>query len=498
MVTSHLLTLLFALCIVAIYYLLPFQLRWGVLLIASFVFYLSAEPLLLFLAVGTAGWTWWVGKRIANAYAKRWLAIGIVPCVLSLFIFKYFNFFYTSVTDLLALFGLPVHADVLKLALPLGISYYTFKLIAYLIDIYRKQYACEPHLGRFLSYALFFPQIVCGPIQRPGNFLDQVNKPKSFDADLFNIGIRRIILGFFKILVIANPILPYLDRISKRLDTLSGTTLLCGSILYSILIYADFSGCSDIAIGTGNLFGLKCPDNFKAPYFSKNILEFWKRWHISLTSWLKDYIYISLGGNRVSTVRTKLNILITFLVSGLWHGANWTFIFWGLIHGIWNVLTPRHKKKNGNLPIVPKEASSNQSDVQTTPHKQAINSLFHKIKSALAILATFMGVTIGWQFFRSDNISSAFHYLYRTVTEFHLSSAHITEALIQFTGDSSSLPIFLTFAVCICIYGIFEKRIICNPEYDDKPIPLGWTITFFVLMVLFGQFGKSAFLYANF
>ncbi|MBO4350729.1 MAG: MBOAT family protein [Proteobacteria bacterium] len=498
MVTSHLLTLLFALCIVAVYYLLPGRFRWFVLLTASIIFYLSAEPLLLLLAVGTACWTWWIGKKITNEHAKRWLVLGIVPCILSLFIFKYFNFFYTSITDFLALIGLPVHADVIKLALPLGISYYTFKLIGYLVDIYRNKYKPEAHLGYFLTYTLYFPQIVCGPIQRADDFLTQINQSPRFDASLFNIGIRRIILGLFKILVIANPILPYLDRVSTRLDTLSGMTLLSGSILYSILIYADFSGCSDIAIGTGNLFGLKCPDNFKAPYFSKNIVEFWKRWHISLTSWLKDYIYISLGGNRVGTVRTKLNILITFLVSGLWHGANWTFIFWGLIHGIWNVLTPRHKKKTSNTPVILQESSPNQSNAQSASLPKAGNHLFKKLKSALAILATFMGVTIGWQFFRSDNISSAFHYLYRTVTEFHISSAHITEALIQFTGDSSSLPIFLTFAVCICIYGIFEKSIICNSKYDDFPIPLGWTITFFVIMILFGQFGKSAFLYANF
>ena len=498
MVTSHLLTLLFALGTVAIYYILPVRFRWAVLGIASIVFYLSAEPLLLLLASGTAAWTWFAGTQITTAHPRRWLAIGIIPCILSLFIFKYFNFFYTSITDFFALIGLPVHADVLKLALPLGISYYTFKLIAYLVDIYRNKYKNESHLGYFLTYALFFPQIVCGPIQRPDDFLDQIHQQTSFNSTLFNIGIRRIILGFFKILVIANPILPYLNRVDSHADSLSGLTLLCGSVLYSILIYADFSGCSDIAIGTGNLFGLKCPDNFRAPYFSKNILEFWKRWHISLTSWLKDYIYISLGGNRKGSIRTKINIIITFLVSGLWHGANWTFIFWGLLHGLWNVLTPRHKKKTSNSPSSKQEDNPPLSNPQPIPSQYFRVHIFKKFKSACAILATFMGVTIGWQLFRSDNISSAFHYLYRTVTEFHLSYAHITEALVQFTGDNTSLPIFMTLALCVCLYASFEKIILCNPKYNDNPIPTAWVITFFILILIFGNAGQSAFLYANF
>lgn len=496
MVTSHFLTLLFALGVVAVFYLLPVRLRWSVLLAASLGFYLSAEPLLLLLAVGTAGWTWWVGKKIFGEHAKRWLAAGIIPCVLALFIFKYFNFFYTSVSDLLELIGLPVHADVIKIAMPLGISYYTFKLIGYLIDIYRKKYDPELHPGYFLTYALYFPQIVCGPIQRADDFLNQLHRPSRWNGALFDIGIRRIIFGLFKIMVIANPILPYLDRLAKNGNAFSGLTLFTGSVLYSILIYADFSGCSDIAIGTGNLLGLRCPDNFRAPYFSKNILEFWKRWHISLTSWLKDYIYISLGGNRIGRVRTKINIIVTFLVSGLWHGANWTFIFWGLLHGIWNVLTPRRKKK----PLNPDHAETGgvTSNSGSEKVKFSFSELFLKIKSILAILATFMGVTVGWQFFRSDNIASAFDYICRAVTQFDISKASLTEAMIQFTGDSSSLPVFLTLVICICICAVFEKKMMVKSQSDDSPIPTGWTMTFLVLLILFGQFGKSAFLYANF
>ena len=496
MASSHFLTLLFALGTIAIYYILPKRFRWCVLCLASIAFYLLAEPIMVVLAVSAATWTWWVGKKIPSNHPKRWLLLGILPCLLSLFIFKYFNFFTTSVSDFLAFIGMPVHTEIIKIAMPLGISYYTFKLIAYLIDIYRKKYSPESHFGYFLTYTMFFPQIVCGPIQRPDNFLNQIQQPPAFDATLFNIGIRRIILGFFKILVLAAPILPYLERTSAHTDSLSGLTLLTASFLYSILIYADFSGCSDIAIGTSNLFGLKCPQNFNAPYFSKNILEFWKRWHISLTSWLKDYIYISLGGNRNGYWRTKWNILITFLVSGLWHGANWTFIFWGLIHGVWNVLTPRHKKA--------KTDAQNQSSENTTPSPSSSPSpklsasIFSKLKSATAIFATFCGVTIGWQFFRSDSISSAFHYFYQIFTEFHVSKSTLTEALVQFTGDNSSLPIFLTFGSCLCLYTFFEKRFICNPQNEDKPIPAAWTVAFFILLILFGQTGQSAFLYANF
>ena len=484
MATSLLFTILFICVTAAVYYIIPPRFRWIVLFVASTGFYIAIEPYLFIIAIITALWTWWIARSISVSPRKLYLAAGIVPVVLSLFVFKYYNFFCHSAAQFLEQIGIMVDPAVLKLAMPIGISYYTFKLIAYQVDISQKKYTCEPNPGKFLTYALFFPQIVCGPIQRPNLFLDQLKKPTRFDAHLFDCGIRLIILGLFKILVIANQIQPYVNQVYGRFESTSGLALLCNAFFYSILIYCDFSGCSDIAIGSGNLLGLRCPRNFNAPYFSKNIHEFWKRWHISLTSWLRDYIYIPLGGNRVSKPRQKLNVLITFLTSGLWHGANWTFIFWGLMHGIWTILSPRPQK-------IKAEEAQNASTTKA-PGRLSV------VKAILSTIGTCFGVTIAWIFFRSENISAACRYIYRMFTQFRISLAAIQDAVLPFSGDNTSIFIFLTLTMCIVVYGIFEKKIICNPQYDDKPIPTQWIVVFLVLTILFGKFGQSGFIYANF
>lgn len=479
--TNHLLTLLFSMIVVMGYYITPMRFRWIVLLCASLVFYFLAEPWLILLGLSEAVWTWWVARKLTQeTIKKRWLIAGIIPLLLSLFIFKYLGFFCSSVSMLLARMGIAFDASFIKIAMPLGISYYTFKLLAYQIDVYRGKYQPEPNVGHFLTYALYFPQIVCGPIQRPHDFLAQIQDNCKFNAGLMNQGIRRIILGLFKITVLANPVIDYVNKAFERYPTYSGLTLLCAAFFYTILIYADFSGCSDIAIGTSNLFGLSCPQNFHAPYFSHNIREFWKRWHISLTSWLKDYIYISLGGNRCHPLRAKLNVFITFLVSGLWHGANWTFIFWGFLHGIWNVLTPRPKKK------------------EDEPQGKQNNPFLTNLKGAASIVFTFLGVTVGWVFFRAESITDAFGYLARLVTHFSLSMASIQEAITRFTGDNTSIPAFLTFTILLALYAIFEKKILHPDTHDTKLLPTPWIVFFFISMILFGNFGQSKFVYANF
>ena len=475
--TSLLFTILFIAVVAAVYYAMPSRFRWIVLLLASLGFYIAVEPKLFFLAIISTLWAWWSGKKLAQNGQKRWLAIGIIPLVLNLFIFKYYNFFYESVLDLLKMTGIALDSSFVRIAMPIGISYYTFKLIAYLVDIYKDKDKCEPHPGYFATYALFFPQVVCGPIQRPNDFLEQVHKTPGFDAQLFNYGFRLILLGLFKILVIANPIQIYVNKVYSTFESAPGLTLFCNAVLYSILIYCDFSGCTDIATGSCNLLGLRCKRNFNAPYFSKNIHEFWKRWHISLTSWLRDYIYIPLGGNRVGKVRQKLNILITFLVSGLWHGANWTFIFWGLIHGIWSVLAPRPPK---------------------TAPAETTHSLWQSAKAILATLCTGLGVTIAWIFFRSESIASAFRYIWRMVTKFRINLTDIQNSIVPFSGDSSSVYIFLTLTIGIVLLGIFEKKVFMQKKYEEQPFPTAWMAVFFVFIILFGKFGQSGFIYANF
>ena len=482
MATSLLFTILFICGTAVVYYIVPLQLRWIVLLVASTGFYIAIEPHLFVIAILSALWTWWITRSISISPRKSYLAVGIVPVILSLFVFKYYNFFCHSAAQFLEKLGIMLDPAVLKLAMPIGISYYTFKLIAYQVDVFKKKYTCEPNPGKFLTYALFFPQIVCGPIQRPNQFLDQFKNTTRFNVHLFDCGIRLIILGLFKILVIANQIQPYVNQVYSRFESTSGLALLCNAFFYSILIYCDFSGCSDIAIGSGNLLGIQCPRNFNAPYFSQNIHEFWKRWHISLTSWLRDYIYIPLGGNRVSKPRQKLNVLITFLTSGLWHGANWTFIFWGLMHGIWTILSPRP----------PKIKADEDTGTTKSPGRWSV------AKAILSTIGTCFGVTIAWIFFRSENISAAFRYIWRMFTQLRISAQAIQDAVLPFSGDNTSIYIFLTLIMCLIVFGIFEKKIISNPKYDDKPLPAAWIVTFLVLTILFGKFGQSSFIYANF
>ncbi len=530
MVSNILLFLLFAAGTVGVFYLVPLRLRKTVLLVSSGVFYGIIDPFLLMLVGATAFWTWFTAMKLEATHGKKWFLAGLIPVIACLFVFKYFNFFCSSVASLLSAFGVSFDGRLLQLAMPLGISYYTFKLIAYIVDIYYKKYTTEKAFTSFLTYVIYFPQIVCGPIQRPEHFLNQLSgMGKKFDVALFDRGIRLIILGLFKKLVLANALLPLIDGVYKKYDTMSGMTLAIAAVMYSFYIYFDFSGYSDIAIGSGNLMGIRCPKNFNAPYFSKNIVEFWQRWHISLTSWLKDYIYIPLGGNRVGSIRKKWNIIAVFLVSGLWHGANWTFIFWGLLHGLWNVVTPRrknrlpksdcaqrqalpvaqenvtdrgvgfarmaseenhqHQEKQGNTSPVIMEAK--QDCVPTTRSWKTIGRW---LRDGMAVGATFFGVTLGWIFFRSENITSACQYIVGIFTHFRVS----LDALMPFFTNNTSVVLFVHLWGMIFLYFVFEWFVIYNRDHDHKPIPTGWTAVFLAAILLFGKFGQSGFLYANF
>ena len=333
--------LIFFPIVVAIYFSIAQKYRWILLLIASYYFYMSWKAEYIIWIIISTIITYVVGIKIYNSTSvkqkKMYLLVSLLSSAGMLFVFKYFNFFSDSVRTILEQFSIQLNPITLKILLPVGISFYTFKTISYTIDVYRGEIEPQKHLGIFAVYISFFPQLIAGPIERARSLLPQLYEIHYFEYQRVTDGLKLMLWGFFKKVVIADGLALVVDKVFNNVHDYTGTSLLLATFFFAFQIYGDFSGYSDIATGSAQIMGIKSMDNFKRPYFSRSISEFWKRWHISLSSWFKDYLYIPLGGNRVSIPRWYLNLLIVFIVSGLWHGAKWTFAVWGALHGFYLV-----------------------------------------------------------------------------------------------------------------------------------------------------------------
>lgn len=370
------------------------------LLLASYVFYAYWDWHFLVLLFGMSFLSWLGGRKIANAsegggrcqFVRKSLLVSII--VLDLMVlgaFKYYNFFVGSFADL---FGLQSSIHSLKIVLPLGISFFTFQAIAYVVDVYKRK--IEPtNLVDCLLYIGFFPKLLAGPIERPTNLIPQIQKPRVFDYNLAVDGCRQMLWGLFKKVVIADNAALYVNQVYGDYANQSGSTLLLAAILYTIQIYGDFSGYSDMAIGTAKLFGFRFRDNFLFPYFSRNMNEFWRRWHISLNTWFVDYVYIPLGGSRNGKWHTIRNIIIVFLLSGLWHGADWSFVAWGAYHGLLLVL----------LILLNRNTKYE--------HVVAYDKTIPTLKELGQMLLVFALATFGWMMFRADNMTQFIDYTAR-------------------------------------------------------------------------------------
>ncbi len=501
MATNVIMTLCFLVGVLAVHYCLPPGRRWIWLLFTSYCFYMSVDARMALLLAGSTLWAWFTGLKLyhlseepgrgqagesgklsreAEGGRKRrrgWLVAGILPLLGALFLFKYLNFFITSVAELLQLAGLGGSMRPLRLVMPMGISYYTFKLLSYLVDIYRGKLPAQRHPGYLAVYTSFFPQILSGPIERADVLLSQLEKPV-YRQELFAAGLQRIALGLFKKLVIANRLSAYVDLVFGNPADYPALAAWMAAFFYALQIYCDFSGYSDLALGMSDCMGIRCRENFSLPYFSTGIREFWGRWHMSLSSWLRDYVYIPLGGSRVSRVRKNVNVMTTFLVSGLWHGDSWTFLFWGGLHGLWNMAGKKETPKNA----------------------------FVRLRKTLV---TFLGVSFCWIFFRAESVSGAFFFLKRMVTGFSLSYGEILASVLPFSGDNTCAALFLT--VCLCILLLFfyelgeEKRRRGIGRQKDLawdgvrgPAHPWWTALFLFVTLILGIFGNSSFLYAQF
>ena len=379
------------------------RLQNAFIVLASYVFYGWWDWRFLILMAATTFFSWVSGvliQKVRNGTYEnikhKLRIISVANIVLNIGIlgyFKYYNFFIDSFVSSFTFFGGELSARSLNIILPVGISFYTFQALSYTIDVYREKIQPTKDIVSFFAFVSFFPQLVAGPIERATNLLPQFQTKRIFEYDKAVDGMRQILWGLFKKIVIADNCAVFVNDVFANYETLSGSTLLLGAVFFAFQIYGDFSGYSDIAIGTGRLFGINLMRNFNFPYFSRDIAEFWRRWHISLTTWFRDYIYIPLGGSRGGTWMKVRNTFIIFLVSGFWHGANWTFIVWGAFHALLF------------LPLIILKQNRKHTDTV------AEGRLFPNLKELSQILITFFLVVIGWVFFRADTITMAFDYL---------------------------------------------------------------------------------------
>ncbi|MEX1307254.1 MAG: MBOAT family O-acyltransferase [Eubacteriales bacterium] len=330
--------LIFFPIVALLYFILPHKYRWVLLLAASYYFYMAWKPgyilLIIFSTVVDYFASIWMAKQTDKRKRKVFLLISLFTNLGLLFIFKYFNFFNGAFFALFSQLNIPYNVPQFNLLLPMGISFYTFQTLSYTIDVYRGKREPETHFGIFALYVSFFPQLVAGPIERSDRLLPQFYQKHTFDFENMSDGLKRMAWGFFKKIVIADRLATLVDTVYANPGQFNGISFIAVALLFPIQLYCDFSGYSDIAIGSAKVMGFNLMENFKRPLFSKSVTEFWRRWHISLSSWFKDYLYIPLGGNRKGTFRTYLNLFITFVVSGLWHGADWGFVLWGALQGL--------------------------------------------------------------------------------------------------------------------------------------------------------------------
>jgi len=447
------------------------------LLVASYVFYGWWDYRFLFLIFFSTIIDYIIALLLCktNNKLKRKIFISI-----SLFVnlgllgfFKYYNFFIESWIDAWKMFGITMHASSLQIILPVGISFYTFQTLSYSLDVYRKDLKAEYDFVKFATFVSFFPQLVAGPIERATNLLPQFSKKRNFSYSNGVEGLRQILWGLFKKMVIADNCAIYANDIFNHSSEYNGSTLFLGAVFFAFQIYGDFSGYSDIAIGTSKLFGFNLMKNFNYPYFSRDIAEFWRRWHISLSTWFRDYIYIPLGGSKANRIIKIRNVFIIFLLSGFWHGANWTFIAWGLINALLFLPLLLKEKNRVNVDAISKTS----------------------VKTIASIFSTFLVVVLVWVLFRANNISHALEY-YNVI---------FSESLFNvpsYNNYMKSLPIVLLMFFLIVVEWNNKERDFGISEYylviKNKLIRWGFYSLIIFLIFMFMITEDTPFIYFQF
>lgn len=383
--------LIFFPIVTLIYFIVPYKIRWIWLLITSYYFYMCWNPKYAILIATSTLITYLSGIFISNSKDKKklWVALSFISNLSILFFFKYFDFAIENINIILNKLHITLITPSFDVLLPVGISFYTFQALSYTVDVYRGDVKPEKNLGKYALFVSFFPQLVAGPIETSKHLLEQFNHNYDFDYDRVKSGLLLMLWGFFQKLVIADRIAIVVNTVYNNYTNYSGFTLIIATVLFAFQIYCDFSSYSDIAIGCARVMGFELMKNFNKPYFSKSIAEFWRRWHISLGGWFRDYLYIPLGGSRHGKLKKYRNIMIVFLTSGLWHGAGWGFIVWGFLHGFYQVV--------GDLLKPAREYFIDKLNINR-------NGFFYRLSQ---IVIVFILVDFAWIFFRANTFSDA-------------------------------------------------------------------------------------------
>lgn len=518
--------LLFFPIVVGVYFALPRRYRWGLLLGASYYFYACWKPEYLLLIVLSTLIDYWaglqMGRQSERSGRRPYLILSLLSNLGLLFGFKYLDFFSESIESVFNALNLFYGVPSFDILLPVGISFYTFQTLSYSIDVYRGKQSPERHLGIFALYVSFFPQLVAGPIERSTHLLPQfhpkalgapappalpkgtraasettgslVDTPPSgigagFDYDRVTSGLKLMLWGFFKKLVIADRLAIYVNAVYAAPETHSSAALLVATYFFAFQIYCDFSAYSDIAIGCARVLGFDLMENFRRPYFAKSISEFWGRWHISLSTWFRDYLYIPLGGNRVSTSRWYANLFIVFLVSGLWHGAAWTFVVWGALHGLYliaSLLTAPVREWAWT------HASTFLTNHDSTVQTAGLAPRIKRLREWIAVAVTFHLVLIAWVFFRAGSIGDATYILA------HMWSLEGSAALPSFGNG----PLFIAGASILFMEGLhlLERTASLEAVTDDWPPVARWGFYYLLVFAILtlGVFGQQEFIYFQF
>jgi len=480
--------LIFFPVVTALYFLLPKQLKWAMLLAASYYFYMSWNADLVFLILFTTIISYVSAliiekKRENKALTRLCITVTLVASLGVLFFFKYFNFISSSVTGLLTSLGMDVPPVEFNLILPVGISFYTFQTLSYAIDVYRGTVKAERHFGYYALFVSFFPQLVAGPIERPDNLLPQLRADNRPSWRNTIGGLRKMLIGFFKKVVVADMLATYVNSVYNDAAGASGLGVVLATVMFAFQIYCDFAGYTDIAIGCAEIMGIRLMKNFNLPYTAQSIKEFWARWHISLSTWFRDYLYIPLGGNRCSKFRHQLNVMIVFLVSGLWHGAAWSFVIWGALHGSYQIIgyltKPTRQKLLAKLGV--------PEDVGW-------------LKFARQCF-TFVLVNFAWIFFRANSFADLKLLISKLFTDWSLDASYFT---VTFSSMNLTLIGGLLALMSVIVMNRLDNSTMTTSGDGEVSISDGlrhayiiWAVALAWMLLLVGD-GASTFIYFQF
>src|SRR5688500_1413875 len=460
--------LIFFPVVVTIYFVMPHRLRWAWLLAASCYFYMAFIPVYILILFFTIAVDYVAGILIEDAKGARrrmFLVMSIVANVGVLAIFKYFNFLNANARAIAEVFHWPYDLPALSIILPIGLSFHTFQAMSYTVEVYRGRFRAERNPGIFAVYVMFFPQLVAGPIERPQNLLPQFRERHEFDYDRIADGLRRMGWGLFLKVVIADRLSEYVNPVYNAPYSYDGLTLVVATVFFAFQIYCDFAGYSHIALGSAEVMGFRLMRNFDRPYLSRSISEFWSRWHISLSTWFRDYVYIPLGGNRTTKPRWYWNLFITFLLSGLWHGANWTFVIWGALNGFYLIFSL--------ITAEVRSAFARAIGLASRP----------TIRAAVSVAITFTLTCIAWVFFRASTLSDAMHVLQASIAMPR--SAHLVPLILRDAGISKFEFVYCVFLItALFAVELISTRMDLVKRLREQPVWIRWPIYYATCMAI--------------